>query len=172
MNATHARIVLGKLVKAVGLRGELKLYETSDFWSEALRSAQLFLVRDDARRAVHVRRWRVHSPGMTALFVEGVDDREGAEACIGFELVLEGETLDVPLPETRRPFQVRGVRVLLPDGSQLGTVDDVMPMPAQDVFVVQGEREYLIPDAPHVVRELDLDARIMRIDPLPGLLEL
>jgi 16S rRNA processing protein RimM len=166
-------VTLGQLVKAIGLRGELKLRETPDFWSEALASAHLFLLQDDEPRAIEVCRQRRHSAGMTAVLLDGVEDRTAAEALVGARVLVDVERLDVAPPDSTRPFQVKGFSVLLPDGSELGRVDDLMRLPANDVFVVRGaSREYLIPDAPHVVKELDLERRTLRIEPLPGLLEL
>jgi 16S rRNA processing protein RimM len=166
-------VYLGTLVKPVGLRGEVKLRQSEDFWQEALESAHLLLVQGEARRAVRVRMTRVHSAGMQVLGLEGVENREGAEALVGADLFLEADELDVPEPPAVMPFQVRGVQVFLPDGRLLGTIEDVLPMPAQDVFIVRdGEREYKIPDVPAIVRRLDLERRVMQIDPIPGLLEI
>ncbi|MFQ5601473.1 MAG: ribosome maturation factor RimM [Candidatus Krumholzibacteriia bacterium] len=165
--------MLGQFVKAIGLHGELKLRESEDFWEKALGSVRLSMVRESEDRPARVRRARVHKAGVRGVFLEGVEDREGAEALVGTELVIDIEALDVAGPPTPRPFQVRGVKVLLPDGTALGHVERLLVMPAHDVFVVRGEsKEYLIPDAPHVIEELDLAAKVMRIRPLPGLLEL
>ena len=40
------RIHLGRFVKAFGIRGELKLYTSDDFWPEALDSQALFIARE------------------------------------------------------------------------------------------------------------------------------
>lgn len=160
-------------MKPLGLKGEVKLRQGDDFWAEALRSEHLLLLQGDERRPVRVSRARLHSPGMQALCLDGVERREDAEQLIGAELLLEAAELDVPQPPEARPFQLRGIQVFLPDGTLLGTIEEVLPMPAQDVFVVRsGEKEYKIPDAPPIVRELDLERRVMHIDPIPGLLEL
>ena len=166
-------MLLGELVKAVGLRGEVKLHPSADFWDEALASRQLQLSTASGRRAVSVEAARRHGARMRVLRLGGVEDRGAAEDLVGAHLVLPLEALDVPLPPAPRPFQVRGLRVLLPDGTLLGRVEEVLPMPAQDVFVVRGGgREYLIPDAPAIVREVDLESGLMRVEPPPGLLEL
>ena len=166
-------VVLGEFVKAIGLRGEIKLRESRDFWPAALESRWLEVVRGGERRPVRVVNVRPRTPGVKALLLDGIQQREAAEALVGSELVIATDALDVASPESPRPFQLQGIAVLLPDGSVLGRVVDVLDMPAQAVYVVRGgEREYLIPDAPAVVRHLDLVAREMRIDPVPGLLEL
>jgi 16S rRNA processing protein RimM len=160
-------------VKPIGLKGELKLRTSEDFWSEALQSEHLLLFLGEMQRPVQVVRARLHSAGMQVLCLEGVETREEAEQLLGAELLFDAAELDVPPPAEARPFQLVGVEVFLPDGTLLGSIEEVLPMPAQDVFLVRaGEREYKIPDAPPIVRKLDLERRVMHIDPIPGLLEL
>lgn len=166
-------IFLGTLVKPVGLRGELKLRPSEDFWQEVLQSTQLLLVQGEKRRPVRVMAARPAAVPMQVLRLEGVACREEAEALVGAELRFEGDALDVEAPAAARPFQLQGVQVFLLDGTYLGRIEEVLPMPAQDVYVVRdGDREYKIPDAPPIVRLLDLERRVMQIDPVPGLLEL
>ncbi|RTZ84575.1 MAG: 16S rRNA processing protein RimM, partial [SAR324 cluster bacterium] len=43
---------------------------------------------------------------------------------------------------------------------------------ANNVYEVRnGKSSFMIPDVPHVVLELDVESRRMKIDPLPGLIE-
>ena len=157
----------------MGLRGEVKLRESDDFWVEALGSGRLALSTPGGRRAVEVVAQREHGPGTRVLRLGGVEDRDAAQALVGAEIVLALEDLDVPEPRSLRPYQLRGLRVLLPDDRVLGDVTDVLILPAHDVLVVRGEGlEYLIPGVPEVVREVDLESGLVRVDPPPGLLEL
>jgi 16S rRNA processing protein RimM len=166
-------VALGRLGKPVGLRGELKLRESADFWIEALSSRQLVLEFDDQARPVRVEAASARGAGLHVVRLAGVADRDAAAALVGGELVLEFESLDVEGPPSLRPFQLRDARVLLPDGTELGNVADVLRMPAHDVLVVRGgEREYLIPAVDAIVKEVDLEAGRVRIDPPAGLLEL
>ena len=120
-------VVLGDLVKAIGLRGEVKLRESQDFWVEALGSRQLLLeAGDGSRRPVQLEAERVHHPGMRVLRLRGVEDRDAAQALVGSQLVLGTAALDVPVPPSPRPFQLRGLAVVLPDGSSLGRIAEVL----------------------------------------------
>ncbi len=165
-------IVLGTLVKPLGLQGELKLHDSADFWDAALQSSTLRAVRASEHRALRVTRARVHRAGAHAIVFAGVATRAEAECLVGAALSIDGERLDVPLPAQPRVFQLRGMQVLLPDETVLGEVQDLLHLPAHDVFVVgNGAREWLVPDVPAFVRELDLGRRVLRITPIPGLLE-
>jgi len=64
------------------------------------------------------------------------------------------------------------VEVVTTEGEPLGRVAEVIETGANDVYVVHGPRgEILIPAIEDVVRELDLEARRMIVEILPGLLE-
>lgn len=166
-------IVLGAVVKPVGLRGEVKLRTSADYWDDALQSAGLRVLRAGSPRAVRVLRARPHGPGAVIVTIEGVGTREDAAALVGAELILEGEPADVAPPPGLRSFQVRGMRVCTRAGEEIGRVADVMHLPAHEVLVVRGAtRQHLVPHVPAIVIEMDLAAGVIRIDPPPGLLDL
>ena len=166
-------IVLGTLVKPIGLKGDLKLRQSADFWEEALASKRLQLVMPEQRQPVRVVTSQDLGRGMRRTAFAGIADRDASEAFVGAELILELPDPDIAAPPELRPFQVQGFTVLLKDGTSLGTVRELMRMPAQDVFVVQGStKEYMIPNAPTIVVAVDLQGRTLQVDPPEGLLEL
>jgi 16S rRNA processing protein RimM len=67
-----------------------------------------------------------------------------------------------------------GMDVVDMTGEKVGRLVDVLATGANDVYVVQreGARDALIPAIPDVIREVDVAARRMTIDPLPGLFDL
>ena len=160
-------------MKPVGLRGELKLRESDDFWPQALSSAHLRLSTRHGERPVRVVTSRPQGPGTSVVHLADVGDRDTAQNLCGGELWLAEGADDVEAPPALRPFQVRGWRVERVDGTAVGEVVDLLPMPAQPVLVVRdGEREYWVPHVPAIVVEIDAERRVVRIDPPPGLLEL
>ena len=166
-------IVLGTLVKPIGLKGDLKLRQSADFWEEALASQCLQLVFAEQRQPVQVLASQNLGREMRRMSFAGIDDRDASEAAVGAELRLELPDPSIGEPPELRPFQVRGFTVLLQDGTTLGTVSDLLRMPAQDVFVVQGSaKEYLIPNAPAIVVSVDQDKRQVHVDPPEGLFDL
>ena len=57
------------------------------------------------------------------------------------------------------------------NGCFIGNVTNYLVTPANNVFEVKnGKKEFLIPDIPHVVLELDFEKKLMVIDPMPGLI--
>ena len=66
-----------------------------------------------------------------------------------------------------------GLEVVTTAGERLGELVEVLHTGANDVYIVRrpGLRDVLVPAISDVVVEVDLAARRMRIDPLPGLIE-
>ena len=54
-------------------------------------------------------------------------------------------------------------------GAEIGKIKDVLIYPANNVLVVQGEKQYLIPAVPAVIADTDLDANTMTIHLLKGM---
>lgn len=166
-------IALGVVVKAVGLRGEVKLRTTVDFWAEALHSRSLRLVQGGAQLPIRVERFRSPGPGAVIVKLAEIAGRTAAEAAVGAELILENAPDDVAPPPELRSFQVRGMCVVTSAGEDIGHVVEVMHLPAHPVLVVQGRTgRHLVPYVPAIVIETDAAAGTIRIDPPAGLLEL
>lgn len=169
-------IYLGRFVKAFGIKGELKFVESDDFWYGALKSQRLErrrLAEDGAveRDQVKISRFRPHG-NHYVLKLQGVDNRNDAEMEVGGELFLDGDDLDVELPEEEKPFQVVGLAVKTEDGRELGRIRSVIFSAAHAVYDVEGENgDVMIPAVPQFVVSKDEEAGVITIRPIPGLLE-
>jgi 16S rRNA processing protein RimM len=169
------RIYLGRFVKAFGIKGELKLLRSSDFWAGALESKRLFVQRlvdgEIERRPVRVERSRPHGK-QYVVKLAGVDDRNLAEDEVEGELFVDAEALDVPLPEGELPFLVVGSTVKTEDGRVVGQVTAVLFSSAHPVYEVTGDgREVLIPAVPEFVVGRDDEAGEITIRTIPGLID-
>jgi 16S rRNA processing protein RimM len=168
-------LFLGRFVKAQGLKGELKLFASDDFWFDVLESGELWVERSRAddveRRPVRVEHSRPHQ-GQYVVKLEGVDDRSQAEEEVGANLFVDLTRLDVDLPDRILPFQVIGSIVRTEDGRVIGRVSNVIISPAQEVYEVTGEAgAVLIPAVPAFIVGRDMDRREITVRPIPGLLD-
>jgi len=170
-------IELGRLVRPVGIKGEVKLLLSSDFWPESLGSAKLELAlpdrpdRVERRRPAKILKARPQGECLV-LRLEGVDSRDAAEALREAVLVLDGE-LDVEPPAEPRSWQLEGMRVVVVGGEELGRVVALLPMPGQPMLQVKGPtKEYQIPFVEPILCGLDWAEETIEIDPPDGLLEL
>lgn len=165
-------VAVGEIVRAVGLRGELKLYPLLDFHAPVLETA--FLCWDDGSPA-RVTRHRVMSGGCWGLTIEGVATRDQAEALVDRELGFRAPSyLDpaFPKPDGGLPFRWLGREVVTVAGDSVGTVDEVRRVGPQCLLVIpDGAREILIPTVPAILRPDDGLTGPLVIDPPEGLLD-
>ena len=69
-------------------------------------------------------------------------------------------------------FQLVGCEVRTEEGRVLGALESVMASGAHPIYVVRGEREWMIPAVPSVVRNVDLKAGVITVALIPGLEDL
>ncbi len=163
---------VGRITGAHGLKGALR------FWPDNPDSDTLEQVRrvfpDSAGAAREI--WLT---GMTRLnaatrriTLEGVADVNAAESLRGAVVMLAAEDVPAPKPGEFYYYEAIGCEVFLTDGTRLCTIEEIFSNGAHDICVVRdGEREVLVPVIEDVVKAMDLAARRVTIEPIPGLLD-
>ncbi len=106
------------------------------------------------------------------LRLAGVETREQAAALAGRRLGIPRAAAP-PLPEGRYyHYDLLGLTVLDGEGRDLGQVGEIVPTPANDVYVVRGARgEWLLPAVRRMIAAVDLEAGVLRVRDVTGLLE-
>lgn len=171
MGADPAYVVVGRITRPHGIRGELRVVPDTDFPERLTSLAEVVLLKGGRPTPVRVVSVRPHGNNLLVKLV-GVDSRVHAEAWRGAELAVPRGQV-VSLPEGwHYVFEVIGLRVVTEAGEELGTVTEILRTGSNDVYVVQREgREYLIPAISSVVLAVEPAAGRILIRPLPGLLE-
>jgi 16S rRNA processing protein RimM len=144
MDETPGRLLMGRISGVHGVNGWLKLHSYArpldaifDYqpWTLSLRGVESRL---------KVVEWRVQGRGL--LFRSpNVDDRNTAEALIGAEIWVDRSALPAAAPGEYYWADLEGLQVVTVDGIDLGRVDHLVATGANDVLVVQGERQRLVP---------------------------
>ena len=142
--STERRILLGRVAGAFGVRGELKLLSWTDP-RDALFKYQPWILRaGESEREVSGVRGRDTGKLVVASF-PGVDTRELAEAMNGTEIWVPRDRLPPPSPGEYYWVDLEGLAVETVEGQRLGTVSHLFSTGANDVMVVSGDRERLVP---------------------------
>lgn len=162
------KIKVGKIVNAVGLKGEVKVYNYSDS-SEIYEITPEMYVGSELLQIENVRLQK----NMVILKLEGINDRNAAEAAKGRDIFITEDDL----PELEEgEYYVRDLigMTVEEDGNILGKVTDVLQNTAQDVFEVERKngKQLLIPRVDEFVLDIDLDTRKIKVKLPGGLLEL
>lgn len=110
--------------------------------------------------------------GTIRLTLEGVIDANMAETLKGKNVFVEESELP---PAGENEFYYRdviGCEVILADGRRIGTIEEIIATGANDVFVVREDgKEVLVPVIADVVKSIDVGARRVVIEAIPGLLD-
>jgi len=168
------RLVVGRIGKAHGLKGEVTVELRTDDPDLRFASGNTVVTEPAERGPLVVVSARSQS-GRFVMSFEGVRDRDGAEALRDTLMVVYVDPDELPDdPDEYYDHQLVGLRAVTVTGRELGTVIEMVHLPAQDMFVVRRAdgRELLIPFVADIVPELDLAAGLIRVDPPDGLLEL
>jgi 16S rRNA processing protein RimM len=153
-------VAIGRVVKPQGRKGEVLVAPLSDRPDRfpALRAAWV-PGPDGGSREVRVESCWPHK-GRFVLKLEGVDSIDEAEGYRGLELRIGEEDLAALPPGSYYHHQLKGLRVVDPQGRGLGVAADLMETGgASPVLVVRGPAgELLVPLAEDFVRSVDLAA--------------
>ena len=109
------RILLGRVLGAFGVRGELKLHSYTDPVSMALKYQPWQLVRDGIEREISGVRGRETHKGMV-IVLPGVDDRDSAEAMAGTEVWVARSQLPKPNAGEHYWVDLEGMSVVNREG--------------------------------------------------------
>lgn len=165
MNDPTRRILVGRIHGAFGVRGEVKLESLTEPQGNLVRY-QPWILRDAAgrEREVSGAKARVGGKGLIGT-LPGVEDRDVADALRGAELFVPRSALPPPRDGEFYWIDLEGLRVENLDGVDFGKAAFVFSNGANDVLVVRGDRERMIPwIRPDFVRELDFDAGRILVD--------
>lgn len=163
------RVTVARIGRAHGLRGEVSVELRTDIPEDRLVPGERYMTEPASAGPLTIAKVRAQANRWYLQFEE-IGDRDAAEAARGVELVLDAEESD----EEDAWFvqELVGLAAVRPDGTALGTVVDLVSMPAQDLLVVKqpgGERA-MIPFVEEFVPEVDLQAGRVVLTPPYGLL--
>jgi 16S rRNA processing protein RimM len=168
-----AMALVGRIVRAHGIRGEVLVHPETDFVAERFRpGAVLYTRRAGSLERIAISGARMHQ-GRALLRIAGVGTMNEAQAMAGLELRVPLAEL-TPLPEGRYyRHELSGCRVETVEGDPVGVVDRVQGTGSSCLVVTATSgREILIPLADEICVVIDPGARRIVIRPPRGLLDL
>jgi 16S rRNA processing protein RimM len=154
---------IGRIVGSFGIKGQVKVAVETDFDQRFKPGSRVRLEQD----WVEIKASSWHK-GQLILKIVGVDDRTHADS-------LQWKSLSIPIDQRPKLDENQffaddliGMQVITDTGKALGTVDDVLAYPAQDLLQVGS---VLIPMVHEFILDIDPEAKVIKIAPIEGLLE-
>lgn len=156
-------VVMGYVSAPFGVRGWIKIRPYTEMLDSLLDYPVWWLGKDGAWREYKVLEANVHGKGLVA-GLEGSNGRETAEILQGSQIALPREQLP-QAPENQYYWSdLVGLNVVNVQGVVLGKVSELLETGANDVLVIQGERERLVPFVNQLVLEVDLAKGLIKVD--------
>jgi 16S rRNA processing protein RimM len=154
-------VVIGVVVAPHGTSGSVRVRATGS--GRHLREGVEPLVAGRRRRISRVR----NTPKGFLVDLEGVEDRSGAVAVKGEDLVLDRWELDAPEEGEFYVDDLIGLTAVSDAGEVLGTVEETFETPAHEVLVVRKKEvpALYVPFTLEHVPEVDLGARRVVVRP-------
>ena len=156
-------VVMGRVSAPHGIKGWIKVQPFTQEMDGLLGYPQWWLARDGEWRQHRIAESAVHGTLVLAR-VEGCSDREAAAALKGAEVAIPRRLL----PENREGeyywSDLLGIEVLNRRGERLGRVAKVLETGANNVLVLEGEKELLVPFVDNVILNVDLARGCLSVD--------
>lgn len=162
--AAERTLAVGCVVDAFGVRGWVKVSSFTDPAVNILQYTpwQLETAQGMVEKAVLA--GRPHADYVVAK-LDGIDDRDGALGLKGATIRVGRHQFPEAVGESYYWADLEGLQVINQEGLELGRVDHLLETGSNDVLVVQGERERLIPFLRgSVVLDVDLERGVLRVD--------
>jgi 16S rRNA processing protein RimM len=177
VTSSKTKLRVGRLVKAHGLKGALKLELYTDSPDQRFRAGQELELQVPETsewfgKTVKVAELRFynHSP---VLFLEGIQDRSQAETLVKAILLIETDLEQLPEdPEAWYDHQLVGLTALVGE-EVVGKVIRVDHLPAQDLLAIETSNgEVLVPFVKQIVPSVDIQKGQVVLTPPVGLFEI
>jgi len=152
------RIVVGKVAKPQGIKGEVKLQCYVDAPEGFLRIKEVYV--GGVSRTI--KRARVLGADVF-LTLAGIDDRNMAETLRNLDVEVDRAAADSLKTGDYFVADLVGLTVMV-DECEMGKVVDVLQYGAADIFDIRGERQYLVPFLKALVLSIDLVRGVITMD--------
>ncbi len=155
----------GQVVNTHGIRGEIRIVPWADSPDFLCQFSTLYL--DSENRAMKVLSCRVHK-GSVIVRLEGIDTVETA-------MLLKGKTVRIRRADAKLPHgsffisDIIGLDVVDEEGRKLGVLKEVLSPSLQQVYVVSGTREIMIPAVPQFILETNIPEGYLKVRLIEGM---
>jgi 16S rRNA processing protein RimM len=158
-------LILGRVVRAYGIRGEVKMVCFADSWEPFRSVRQVWVGPPEGGLRPIVLEGARQRERAVVLKLAGVETAEAAAGLVGCEVAVPRAEAPSPPEGVYYHYDILGLRVLEGDRF-LGTVREILETPAHDVYVIRGPLgEWMLPATRAHIRRIDLAAGCIEVEP-------
>lgn len=156
-------ITLGKIVGVFGIRGWVKVFSETRPREQIFKYSPWFIEINGTVTEIDVLDGRPQGKGLIAS-LKGYSDRNAAKQLVGAEITIPQHMLPAAGIDEYYWSQLIGLSVVNTQGIELGHVESLFETGANDVLVVKGDKERLIPFTQFAVLEIEIDRGKITVD--------
>ncbi len=162
--SNQQQINVGKISGVFGIKGWVKVFSFTECRENILSYSPWLLKKDSETRLVNVIDGKLQGKAVVAQ-LDGVNDRDQAASFMGWDIYITPEQLPKVAKDEYYWSDLIGLNVETDLGVQLGVVESLLETGANDVVIVKGERERVIPFLQgQTIIAIDLEAGRMVVD--------
>ena len=156
-------VIIGKIISAYGIKGWVKIRPFTETAKNFIQYKTQFLSRNQKDwNRVEIKEIKIQ--GQDVIADIGLIDRDQSISHKGYFLAIERDQLP-QVPEDEFYWDdLIGLKVIDVDREDLGKVVGLIETGANDVLVVSGDRERLIPYIPQVIKKVDTHNQLIEVD--------
>ncbi len=162
---------IGRVIKAHGVKGKIQIEYFGEDPAHFSLYQEIFIENTEGGLKLFNVLEAIPKPPGLLRQLKGVERREEVEHLKGKEIFIKRKAL----PELKKGeyywIDLLGMRVETLEGRTIGELKAIFPTKANDVYVVKGRREILLPATEEVIRSIDLEKRVMKVVRMEGLWE-
>ncbi|KAA1036944.1 ribosome maturation factor RimM [Macrococcus equipercicus] len=164
------KVNVGKIVNMHGIKGEVRVLSESDFTKERFQPGHELIIQSGKEETVvKIKSYRTHK-NFHLLTFDGLLNINAVEQYKGADVFQELEEVEIALAEHEYYYHDIIGCTVFNEGEPIGRVTDIFETGANDVWVVKGDKEHLIPYIADVVKKVDVDNKTIEIEAMDGLL--
>ena len=162
-------LILGRIAKVHGVRGEVRVALYADDWTPFGGLTRCWIgPRGGPFRPMEIQA-EAESGRRVAIKLAGIDSPEAAARLVGYEIAIPRADAPPPPGGAFYHYDILGLAVVA-GGRALGVVREILETPAHDVYVIDGPAgEWLLPATRRHIRQVDIDGGRIELDPAADL---
>lgn len=168
-------LYIGRISGTHGVRGEVSVFPLTDDPKRFSVLEDCILVTETPSKKINIKAKSArYSNNKVILKLDGIDDCDAALALKGKYIAVTRDKAVKLAPDTYFICDLIGCKVIDDENGELGMLSDVLQTGARDVYIIKRakDKDLLIPAIKDVVKDIDLQDRIIHVHLLDGLLDL
>jgi 16S rRNA processing protein RimM len=156
-------VIVGRLGRPHGIQGWMRIISFTEPEESILNYPEWFIARGDLWEPIELEEYKLQS-GMILVKFPGCDNPEQARLYTNANIAITRDQLPSLDENDFYWTDLEGLTVINKQGAELGVIDHLFATGSNDVMVVKGVVEHLVPYIKHVILEVDLKNKRMLVD--------